>query len=542
MSDRDIALSPAAIQAVLEEAVAHHQARRVSQAMAGYERVIAADPLHFDANLNLGVALRGLKRHADALAAYERALTAQPDNAVAHLNRANLLRTMRRHDEAIAAYDRSLALRPDAATYAARGGALADAGRPEAACRDFDTALELDPTLVGAHNGRGSLMFAMGRLDEALAHYDRAVALDPTLPLSHRNRGVTLRRLRRLEEAIQSHDQALALAPDAVDGYWYRGMCHLLRGDFDAGWRDYERRWDRPGFVANSPGDSTPALRARFRRDPERADVAGRSVLLVGEQGVGDVIMFASIIPDLLADATQVGLCCDPRLHGLFAQSFPALSLLDKAGAEARLDTLDTVMGIGSLPSIYRRQVGDFAGAPYLSPGAAACQRWTDRLGAGEGRKRIGLSWRGGVARTGRAERSVPLQDLKPILDLPACEVISLQYGAHDAEIEAVNRQLARPVRTFPAAEIDDFQDLAALVGRLDLVVTVQTALAHLAGATGVPTLVMVQAAPEWRYMAEGSSMPWYRALTLIRQGADAHWEPVIQQVTAQATQRLGLA
>jgi hypothetical protein len=166
--------------------------------------------------------------------------------------------------------------------------------------------------------------------------------------------------------------------------------------------------------------------------------------------------------------------------------------------------------------------------------------RWAERLGPADGRRRVGVSWRGGIDRTGRGARSMDLAQLRPLFDLPGCEFVSLQYGDVAGEVAAANAGLVSPIRVFPAADIDDFDDLAGLVRNLDLVVSVQTALVHLTGALGAPGLVMVPAMAEWRYGAHGATMPWYGSLRLFRQGEDADWAPVVEAVVREARARLG--
>ena len=285
----------------------------------------------------------------------------------------------------------------------------------------------------------------------------------------------------------------------------------------------------------------TPALRARLNPNLRLEDIAGRDVLLVGEQGVGDVIMFASAIPDLLAVAGRVALNCDPRLRRLFGNAFPGLELLDVRATERRAPEFPVVMGVGSLGRHFRNRLEDFPGSAYLSPRADTVAQWAQRLGPAEGRRRIGISWRGGLAHTGRTARSMELAALRPVLELPGCEFVSLQYGDVADEVAAAGVDSPSPIRCFPKADIDDFDDLAGLVKNLDLVVSVQTSLVHLTGALGAPGLVMVPATPEWRYGASGSSMPWYGSIRLFRQDEGGEWAPVVQQVAAEAAVRLGL-
>lgn len=571
--DRAIALRPDAAGAHNNRGSVLRDIGRPKEALASYARAVALEPRSADALLNQGSVLRVLGRPAEALESYERALALAPDDAAVHAGQASAFFDLARAPEALASYERALAIKPDfadawrnravvlrrlnrpadaltsldraialdprdAALHRSRGAALEALKRPEEALASYERAIMLKPDLALAHNGRGAALFALGRAEEALVSLDRAIALEPGLMVAHRNRGVALRKLQRLEEAVLSHDRAIALRPESADAYWYRSMCHLTLGRFAEGWRDYERRWEVHEFATAAAGVA-PQFRARFDRSLTLEDLAHQDVLVVGEQGVGDVLMFASILPDLLAHASRVSLVCDARLWRLFGHSFPGLELLDAEAATERLPAFGAVLGIASLACLYRNRLDDFPGSPYLAPRPQVEKAWAERLGPADGRRRIGVSWRGGVASTGRSERSMRLAELQPLFDLPNCEFVSLQYGANEVEIGEVNRRLARPIRSFPAAEIDDFEDLAGLVRNLDLVVSVQTALVHLSGACGAPALVMVPATPEWRYTAASPTMPWYGSVKLFRQGADRDWGPVVRRVT-EAAAKLG--
>lgn len=526
-----------------QAALTRHRAGDLAGAEGGYRQAIASAPEHGWAHQNLAVLLHTLKRPAEALAYADVAAALLPDKAATHVTRALILRRLGRREDALTSVERAVTLQPDdAGLHVHRAQLLFELHQPEAALDAFDLALKLGPGLAEAHNGRGSALVRLERLEEGLAAYDRAIALAPNLMTAHRNRGVALRRLRRPDDAIRAQDRAIALTPDQSDAYWYRGLSHLLLGQFKTGWRDYARRWDVEEFRREASGAMTDALRARLVPGLRREDLAGRDVLLVGEQGVGDVVMFASAIPDLLAVAGRVAVTCDPRLERLFAASFPAVEFLDSAAAAERRDASAVVLGIGSLGGLFRNRPEDFPGEPYLAPRPETVARWAARLGPAQGRRRIGVSWRGGLVRTGQAARSLDLAQLRPVLDLPDCEIVSLQYGDPSAEVAAFNAHRAAPIRLFPPAEIDDFDDLAGLIANLDLVVSVQTALVHLTGALGVPGLVMVPATPEWRYGTEGSTMPWYRSIRLFRKDPDAAWEPLVDAVAADAARRLTAA
>ena len=191
----------------------------------------------------------------------------------------------------------------------------------------------------------------------------------------------------------------------------------------------------------------------------------------------------------------------------------------------------DIAIGLGSLGRLYRNKLSDFPGQPYLRPTPAARRQWARRLGPKTTGLRIGLSWRGGLQTSGSIVRSIPLHQLEPLLALPGCEIVSLQYGDVRAEVEAVNARLARPITLFPPNGIDDFDDLAALALELDAVVSVQTAAVHLSGALGAACIALLPHAPEWRYGASGGTMPWYGSVRLVRQAEPGEWGPVIGNV-----------
>ncbi len=488
----------------------------------------------------VGVRHHQAGRLAEAVEAYRRVLRLAPRYVPAHQNEATALRRLGRLPEALASIERGLALQPDAVLYVQRGDLLLSLDRTPEALEAFDQALARDDASAPAHNGRAAALGRLGQLDEALAAAERAIAVAPGLADAHRTRGVLLRRLRRPADAVAAFDRAVTLQPTNAEGYLLRSFCHLLLQNFEAGWRDNERRWEVGEFLRTVGAETaTPALRERVMANLSVDDVTGRDILLVGEQGVGDVIMFASILPDLLAVARRVALVCDHRLRGLFAESFPALELPHTPVVDPR--AFAVVIGAASLGRLFRNRIEDFPGAPYLKPSDQAVAKWAQRLGPSSGKRRIGLSWRGGIARTGQNARSLKLDQLGPVLTLPECEFVSLQYGDVTEELAAINASLASPIRAFPARDIDDFDDIAGLVLNLDLVVSVQTAVVHLTGALGAPGLAMLPVTPEWRYGAEADTMPWYRSVRLIRQATGGDWAPVLEAVAAEAAARLDL-
>lgn len=528
--DAAIAVRPDWLDPRLNRGAALRRLGRLDEALAAYDAVIRAGADTAALRSNRGNVLMDLGRPADALADFEAALAQQPDMPLAHNNRGNALLSLARPAEALACFDAALALKSDYPTaHYNRGVALMDLERPAEALEAFDAAIAVAPGYAEAHNNRGHALLELRRHDAALASFKAAIALVPNPTDFETNYRSVLRRIGQVDAALADADAALVRNPQSPDARFSRSLALLTLGRFEEGWADYEHRWDAKPFLDASAGAVPVALRPRLTRWPRVADLTGRRILLVAEQGVGDIIMFASMIPDLAAIAAQVTFACEPRLQRLFAASFPDMPLIDPADAVRAADGFDAVLPIGGLGRLFRNRRQDFPGRPYLAPAAATRALWAERLGPKAAPLRIGVSWRGGVRGTGRSDRSLTLAELAQPLHAAGHELVSLQYGDVADEVAAAGV----PVRLFPRADTDDFADLAGLVLGLDAVVSVQTALVHLCGALGARVLVMVPFAPEWRYASEASTLPWYASVTLFRQGPDRAWAPVLDQVVA---------
>lgn len=522
--------------ALFRQAVALQRAGDLNAAIRLYEALIARAPDHYDAHMNLGVALRHAGRAAEAVERYLQAEALRPQDPTPALSLGSALVDLGRLDAALAAFDRAIAVQPQAASAHYRRGVVLQALQQlDDAVASYDAAIRLDPALADAQLNRANCLSHLRRFDEALAGYDALLALPTAIPHAvHYNRARVLEDMGRLSEAVEGFSQAIAAKPDLEDAWLDRARCRLGLGDLAAGWWDYEHRWRVPTYLRTAAGDFVPRVKDRLDPDLSVGDLAGRDVLVVGEQGVGDILMFASILPDLAETAQSVRFACEPRLHGLFRASFPDVRILGLDGLDAALAEADVVLLIGSLGRLYRNRPEEFPGQPYLAPSPASVAMAAAVLGPRGRQLRVGLSWRGGIERTRRSARSIPLADLRPLLSLEGCEFVDLQYGDHAAEIAAVNAELARPIRTLPPAAVSDFEHLAGVVSALDVVVSVQTALIHLSGALGAPCLVMVPHVPEWRYSAAFPEMPWYSSVKVLRQGPDRDWTPVIDRVAAR--------
>lgn len=475
---------------------------RPAEALGALDEVLRRDPRHLPALVSRGSALLALGRPDEAEANWRDALARHPGQEAVLWNLGMLLIERERHAEALALADQALRAAPE---------------NPR--------ALLL----------RGDGLAGLARFEEAAATFQRIPRTGPEAADALTKEALAQAGLQRYDTALALLDQAIALRPDDLFATFRRAIVRLAMRDFGA-WDDYEARWRLPLFQARSGGVVKRDLVPRLTLKPSQDDLAGQRVLLLGEQGIGDQVMFASLIPDLAQVADAVTCVCDDRLAALFTASFPGMSFAGPKTARVSLDSIDRFVAMGSLGGAFRPTEASFPGRPYLAPRPEVRARWAARLGPRSRPLRVGLSWRGGLPTTRRSTRSLDWAQLAPILGLADCEFVSLQYGEVAAELAAA----PVPIRAFAPAEIDDFEDLAALAAEMDVVVSVQTSLVHLCGAIGQDCLTLVPHNPEWRYTAAGASIPWYRSVRICRQAAPGVWDPVVAEVADSLRRRLG--
>jgi len=369
----------------------------------------------------------------------------------------------------------------------------------------------------------------------ALDCFNRSLKINPDDYSVHNNRAVTLQYMGHIDEAIQCYEQAYALNKDHKETLFYQSLAYLTKGDFAHGWRNYQYR---------TFSHKIRYLKARYRHCDLHTEKPDR-LLVHSEQGLGDEIMFASCIPDVLSYTSKCYLECDAKLADLFRNSFPAVEVISGTELASVSDDnnmpleIDCQMAIGDLPGYFRNSLGDFPDhSGYLKAEQERINYWGERLaGIGEGMK-IGLSWTGGMASTHRRRRSIAIERLLPVLELDDVHFISLQYTECRDEIDAFGKQYDVYIYHWQDA-IDDYSETAALISSLDLVITVQTAVAHLSGALGCEVWILLNSCPEWRYMISGEDLPWYPAASLFRQEKHGDWDEVITRVKNKLQDRL---
>ncbi len=507
------------------------------EARAAIEIALSARP--DDAELNYRVGLMHLDDGdaASALDYFHLALHYAPDWFPACAARAKALLALDRPSEEAAAYREFLRANPGhpGAAYAL---ALWHHARSE-----HELALELLRPLVdrGPPNRDACNLLGLilgrefGQFEEGERLLRLALEPDPFWPVALSNLGWILLEKGDYARGLELLDAALARDPDDHETRLVRSYMNLKRGEFEQGWRDYEAR-HHSRFAMNppyhfAPWDGTP--------------IGGKTLLIYGEQGFGDQIMFASCFQEAIARAGRCVIECDSRLVALFRRSFPSALVAASAPAReraawtAQAQAVDCQIPMGSLPGFFRKRWEDFPRhAGYLRAAPERVAYWRARLDAlGPGPK-IGLSWRGGIPATRRHLRSLALEEFLPLLRLPA-KFVSLQYGNCAEELDRLSREHGRILPHWQDA-LDDYDETAALVCALDLVVSVCTAVIHLAGALGKPVWILVPAVAEWRYLDRGQGLPWYPSARLFRQTQMGRWLDVIGQVTAQLEQLPG--
>ncbi|HEY3901737.1 MAG TPA: tetratricopeptide repeat protein [Chthoniobacter sp.] len=502
---------------------------RPGEAVECIGRAIALNPSDAYPYSDQGVAYAHLGRGEEAVACYERALRLAPELAYAHRNLADTLFSLGRQDEAIASYQRALALMPnDAATHNNLGNVYLRQNRlPEAgAC--YERATQLDPRLLVAQSNLGDILTKLGRPDAGFTCAQRALALDPNFADGYLNLGAACWQMGRFADAEACSRRAIAMRPDFVDAHVNLGILLLLNGRYEEGWREYSWTWHaqsraaRPRKTLAETWDGNPA--------------PGKTILTYADQGAGDTIHFLRYVPLLAAraNAARILIECQPPLLPLLRQwRSAAVEIVATGEADKLSEPHDLQIPLLRLPLALGHYPPLPMSAPYLEADAERRALWRARLDRAPA-LRVGLAWAGNPSHTDDRRRSMPVEALVPLLSVPGVSFVSLQVSPHSQLPTVI---AATGIHDF-VADIQDFADTAALVAELDLIITVDTATAHVAGALGRPVWVMLAFIADWRWGLEREDTPWYPTMRLFRQGRAGDWAGVVERI-AGALRRL---
>jgi tetratricopeptide (TPR) repeat protein len=494
----------------------NHQRGKAGEAYRLITAALKVQPRSADALSNLALVLHALKRSDEALAALDKALSLAPGHLDALNNRGNVLLELKRPADAVAAFDAVLAKAPrHVQALVNRGNARAAMNEPQPALADYDAALAAAPGHPLALYNRGNALRALGREQEAIAAYDGALAAAPNYSSAWTNRGMAFAALNRHGDAVASYDRALALQPDNADVHFNNALSLLTIGDYPRGLAEYEWRFKRAGA-----GPRKDLRRPLWLGEP----LVGKTILLHAEQGLGDTIMFARYVPLLARTGAKVVLEVQPELKTLLA-GLDSVSAI--VGHGEPLPPYDVHCPLTSLPFLCKTELTSVpADIPYLSASEAALAKWQPRLAGAL--PRVVLAWSGRATHVNDRNRSLSLPQLEPLLAAEDVRFVSVQRELRAADAERLARE---PRIIHVGGELDDFTDTAAVLSTVELLICVDTSIAHLAGALGRPAFVLLPFQPDWRWTLDRDYSPWYPAMKLFRQPAPGDWASVVARV-----------
>jgi tetratricopeptide (TPR) repeat protein len=541
-------------------AVGYKALGETAEAEIGFRKAAELNPNFAKAFYNLGITLHDQGKFDHAISAYRRALDVEPSYAAAWYNMGNTLGHQGKHGEAVAAYARAIEINPaylDA--YRNMGNAYKDQGKFDDAIEAYQHALSLKPNNEEVYyNNMGLALNALGRLDEALVAYERALALNPDFADAHNNMGITLRECGNLDAALIACERALALNPDLAEGYNHLGLILKQQGNLDRAIIAFERGHNlkpNDADINNNLGQACllnnnfsigfRLFEWRWKMDLNRGKALissrpvwngenGKRLLLWGEQGIGDEIMFASMIQELETICSKLIVACDPRLIPVFQRSFSPNTVFHDRKAISSEDDYDFHIPMGSVATILRPSLDRFeiSAKPYLSYRTERSKELRDLLLQDGAKRIIGISWNTTAPNGTALHRNISLEQLAGHLPQGDTMLVNLQYGDVSEQISQVREK--RGIKVAEVAGIDnraDIEGLADLIAACDHVVSIDNSTVHLAGALGIATSALLPLDPNWRWGLHGKKSYWYDSLTLYRQQNAGEWNDVLDEL-----------
>jgi len=547
------------ISETIKTATRQHSEGRYAEAVESYRELLQTDPANAELYVNIGIALKAQGKSDVAIANYKQAIQLKPELAEAYYNLANAFRDQQRYAEAIENYRQAVTLKPDLAqAYYNMGDALRSNKQPEEAIEAFRKAVTIKPGYAIAHNNLAMILNDIGRSAEAIENYRKAIQSRPDYAQAHNNLGIALKNQGRLDEAIASyaeavrlksdypeayynmgialhargdHDRALEcwqraieLAPDYAQAHWNRSLVLLLEGRYDEGWREYE--WRRRTNLL--------AFAYPHKLDKPRWDgkpFAGKKLLVHYEQGLGDNLQFVRYLPMVKQlGGTVIFETLKPL--GSLLRNFDGIDELIEASPDSPPDVeFDVYTSLMDLPGIFGTTVDNIpAEVPYLHADPARVECWRGRL-SGAGLK-VGLVWSGRPMGTNEVlslqHRSCRLEHFLALADIPDVSLYGLQKGPAAEQAAQLSKQIV--ARNY-GEQFEDFGDTAAAIENLDLVISIDTSVAHLAGAMGKPVWVLLKSDADWRWLLDRDDCPWYPTMRLFRQNKPYDWTEVLGRV-----------
>jgi tetratricopeptide (TPR) repeat protein len=498
--------------------------KKLEEALAQYDHAIALRPDYAGAYVNIGNVYTEQGRLDDAIEQYRRAISLNAKFAEAYNSLGAALKAQNKLDEALIQYKQALAIRPDYLEACLNiGNVLKEQWKLDDAAKYYERAISLSPNFAEAHNGLGTVLMAQGRLSDAVASYERALALKPNYAEARSNLGSALADQGNLEAAAEQGRLAMGLNSNDADAHYNYSITCLVSGNFEEGWRHFEWRWKRkdvPQHRYNKP---------LWDGDP----LNGKTLLLHCEQGLGDSIQFIRYAAMIDKNGGRIVMACPIALMRLFKDIDGIDGIFPAKQAPPDYDFQAPLM---SLPGLMKTRLETIpASVPYLCAEQESAAAWKRRLKDFPGLK-IGVVWRGNPNHKNDHNRSMKPADFSAFLEIEGISVVNLQKDARDNEITALN--IMGPFLD-AAPDLQDFADTAALIANLDLVISVDTSVCHLAGALGIPVWTLIPHAPDWRWLMTREDSPWYPSMRLFRQPKIGDWRSVVKKLGIEIEQLL---
>jgi len=526
-------------QAVFKNALALRQAGRLSESEAEYRKILGVYPEHPELNANFALVLRDLEKFEESANCCRIAIRANPNLAEAYATLGAIEMDLGQFEVAVENFDKALTINPTLAAAGQNkalalmslGRARQVAGNSEGAIEAYRSVLELSMNHPDARNNLAVALSETGQLDAALVEIDFVVSNNPNYVEAHLNRGNILRDLGRNDAAVSAYQKVLELDPNSVDGHLNLGLTLLCLEQFEAGWQEFDWRWQTENLKPFARKFAVPEWQGEA--------LNGHKLLIWTEQGLGDEILFSTILPDVIGriGADAIIFECETRLAGLYQRTYPYIQVISKEKNDPRAEQVahpsyDVQISAGSLARHFRARSDDFPGeisSLLADPEKKAL--WSERISAlGPGLK-VGIAWRGGMLGSLKKRKSIELTLFEAILRQENCHFINLQYGDCRDDL-ALAKNIGVTVHDWPDVDpLADLETQTAQIANLDLVIQTSNASVHLAGALNIPIWNLVAFSADWRWGHTGERSLWYPSMRICRQETGRDWEGLIRRV-----------
>ncbi len=520
LADQAIRLMPDYVDAYINKARALSAQKLTAEALQVYEKALNLAPQNATVHCHIGIMFQSLNQLDQAKMYYTNALKLNPQYVDAYNNLGTVLQQQGLNQEARACYEQALRLDPNfAGAYTNIGRIMQALGDLEEAKKFHVKALEVAPNFPEAENNLGIIFQEEGNDEEAIEHFRKALEIRPQYADAYSNLGNIALCACQIEEALDYFQKALSIQPNLVDAHWDRAIAWLLSGNYPKGWEEYEwrfRKKDYPPRTYQQPlWDGSP--------------LNGKKILIYDEQGFGDTFQFIRFLPQVQEKGGEVIFECHHGLKEILNGIQGVDTLIERSETSQEMPDFDVHLPLMSLPRVLSLTINTIpTPIPYLQAETKKVTRWRKKLESQKGLK-IGITWAGSKTNKRNFERSCSIESFKTLTKVPNVQLYSLQMEQPDGIQDTDNDDIIDL-----SHEISDFTDTAAILMNLDLVITVDTAVAHLAGALGRPVWLLLPFFPDWRWMLEGDNTPWYPSLRLFRQPSRGDWNSVFKKVARE--------